>query len=71
MDKNTLKATAKNKRLEIILNADGGSLPPLVQPATPEEQAAYQQAGEAFSRGSVDEARQILERAGFSVSNNR
>lgn len=69
MDNNTIRATNKTKKFEIILNSNGGTLPPLLQPATPDEQAAYQQAGTALAQGSTEEARRILENAGFSILN--
>lgn len=67
MAENTLRATNKTKKFEIELNSAGGTLPPLVQPASPEEQTAYQAAGAAVARGSIEEARRILETAGFSI----
>ncbi|MDB5079500.1 MAG: hypothetical protein JWP00_1424 [Chloroflexi bacterium] len=68
---NVIRATNQNNKVEVILRADGGTLPPLVQPTTPEEQTAYQQAGAALARGSVDEAKQILENAGFTIASNQ
>lgn len=67
MDNNTIRASNKTGKFEVILNANGGALPPLIQPATPEEQTAYQQAGAALTRGSKEEARQILQNAGFTI----
>lgn len=68
MANDTIKATSRDQTIEIVLRTDGGKLPPLVQPASPEEQTAYQQAGAAMAKGSYDEAKQILEKAGFTVS---
>ena len=67
MADNTLRATNKTKKFEIVLNTGGGTLPPLLQPATSEEQTAYQEAGAAVARGSIEEARKILETAGFLI----
>jgi hypothetical protein len=67
MENRTVRASKNNQKVEIVLSDNGGTLPPLVQPATEAEEIAYSRAGVAVARGDFEEAKNILREAGFTI----